>query len=199
MNKIIHKRSSTVLDNGQPKLPTSDKLDYGEIALNFAENVETISIKNKANDIVEFKPKSYYDNYFQTKKDMTGYTTNNTFNTLSDDVDSLKAEQMKVKTLDGYSPSVSVFEENTYYICTSPINMLTFQNFQNDTSKPVSHYKVFFNISTTAPTISFPTGITWAYGEVPVITDTTFSYEVDIEKIIHNGTVSYRGIVVRFK
>lgn len=51
-NKIIHKRSSALLENGKPKLPTADNLEYGELAINFAKGAETISFKNKADEIV---------------------------------------------------------------------------------------------------------------------------------------------------
>lgn len=52
-NKIIlNKRSSVVNDDGTPKIPTSDQLQYGEIAINYADGVETLSIKNSSNEIV---------------------------------------------------------------------------------------------------------------------------------------------------
>jgi hypothetical protein len=59
MNKIIHKHSSVITENGKAKLPTADQLDFGELAVNFAAGVETISLENKEHKIVEFKP-SYY-------------------------------------------------------------------------------------------------------------------------------------------
>ena len=52
-NKIIHKRSAAILDNGKAKLPTKDQLEYGELAINFAKGVETISFKNNNDEIVE--------------------------------------------------------------------------------------------------------------------------------------------------
>lgn len=55
-NKIIHKRSSALLENGKPKLPTADNLEYGELAINFAKGAETISFKNKADEIVTICP-----------------------------------------------------------------------------------------------------------------------------------------------
>lgn len=61
-HKIINKRSSIITDNGSPKLPSSDSIEYGEIAINYADGVETISIKNSSNNIVEFKSKEYIDN-----------------------------------------------------------------------------------------------------------------------------------------
>ena len=53
-NKIIHKHSSVITD-GQAKLPDKDQLEYGELAVNYAAGVETISLKNTEGQIVEFK------------------------------------------------------------------------------------------------------------------------------------------------
>ena len=49
---LLLKRSQQVEENGLPKLPTPDQLDYGELAINYAEGKETISFKNSANNIV---------------------------------------------------------------------------------------------------------------------------------------------------
>jgi hypothetical protein len=62
---ITHMRSSVVVD-GSPKLPTSEQIDYGEIAINFADGHETISMKNNANEIVEIKTKEYYEKIIPT-------------------------------------------------------------------------------------------------------------------------------------
>ena len=59
-NKIIHKRSSVITD-GLPKLPSTDALDYGEIAINYANGAEVISLKNTSNEIVEFRSKEYFE------------------------------------------------------------------------------------------------------------------------------------------
>ena len=59
-NKIIHKNSSVITD-GVPKLPGTEQLDYGEIAINYGASGETISIKNSNNQIVEFKSKDYFE------------------------------------------------------------------------------------------------------------------------------------------
>ena len=51
--KVLHKRSVAV-ENELPKLPTSSQLEYGELAINYADGYETISIKNNNNEIVTF-------------------------------------------------------------------------------------------------------------------------------------------------
>lgn len=61
---VYHKRSSVVTGNS-PKLPTSEQLEYGEIAINYANGYETISIKNSSNEIAVFKDKKYIDNAIQ--------------------------------------------------------------------------------------------------------------------------------------
>mgnify|MGYP000275629076 CR=1 FL=1 len=64
VKKIIHKHSSVV-----DKLPRTDELDYGEIAINYASGKEFISLKNADNQIVKITPQSEplfrYDNDFK--------------------------------------------------------------------------------------------------------------------------------------
>lgn len=56
MTKILLKKSRVLDDKGTgPKLPTSDQLDYGEIAINFLSGHETISLKNSDDKIVPIK------------------------------------------------------------------------------------------------------------------------------------------------
>ena len=69
IDTILHKRSSVVTDNS-PKLPSADQLEYGELAINYADGYETISIKNASNEIVEFKDKEYVDNLVSKKQDV---------------------------------------------------------------------------------------------------------------------------------
>ena len=59
IDKVLHKRSSVITADGKPKVPSSSQLDYGEMAINYADGYETISIKNSSNEIVEFKSKEY--------------------------------------------------------------------------------------------------------------------------------------------
>ena len=53
VNNISHKKS-VVVEDGKPKLPTKDQIVYGEIAINYAKDVETMSIKNNSDEIVPF-------------------------------------------------------------------------------------------------------------------------------------------------
>ena len=63
---------SKLKTNGLPQLPSPDKLVDGEIAINYAEGVETISIKNESGSIVTFSS----DNYYTEKKLGSGFTNN---------------------------------------------------------------------------------------------------------------------------
>ena len=54
--KVLNKRSNVVLGDGNPKIPTAEQMEYGEIAINYAAGKETISLKNSNNEIVAFSP-----------------------------------------------------------------------------------------------------------------------------------------------
>ena len=60
INHIQHVKSSVVID-GAPKLPTPDVLVEGELAINYASGVETISVKNSSGNIVTFSSDSYFN------------------------------------------------------------------------------------------------------------------------------------------
>ena len=59
-NIVKNIRSAEVIQ-GKPKLPTSDQLDFGEIAINYAEDHETLSFKNNLNEIVSLSVKTVDD------------------------------------------------------------------------------------------------------------------------------------------
>lgn len=72
---VCHKRSS-VITEGVPKQPTTDQIDYGEIAINYAANGETLYIKNSENAIAEFKDNKYYQKQLSDKQDKLVSGTN---------------------------------------------------------------------------------------------------------------------------
>lgn len=49
---ILHKRSDELLEDGTPKIPSADQLQQGEIAINYAAGVETLSTKNSNDEVV---------------------------------------------------------------------------------------------------------------------------------------------------
>ena len=42
VNHVLHKKS-VVVEDGRPKLPTKDQIEYGEIAVNYAKDVESLT------------------------------------------------------------------------------------------------------------------------------------------------------------
>lgn len=57
---ILHKRSG---ESG--KIPTPNDIEYGEIAMNYASDTESLFFKNSSNEIVTIKDKKYIDNAVQ--------------------------------------------------------------------------------------------------------------------------------------
>ena len=55
--KLIHIKSKQRGETkSSPKLPTPDQLEYGEIAINYGDGIETIAIRNENDEIVKFVP-----------------------------------------------------------------------------------------------------------------------------------------------
>lgn len=50
--KILHKRSNEINCDGTPKVPSLNNLEYGEIAFNLSEGVETMFIRNANDEII---------------------------------------------------------------------------------------------------------------------------------------------------
>ena len=68
ISTVCHKRSSDATD-GIPKQPTTDQIDYGEIAVNYADGYERLFIKNSSNEIIDFKNGEYIDNALNNHND----------------------------------------------------------------------------------------------------------------------------------
>lgn len=82
INHIQHIKSG-VVEDGKPKLPSSSVLVEGEIAVNFAKDVETLSIKNTSGEVVTFSS----DNYYTEKKLGSGFTGDNSGKTVTEVID----------------------------------------------------------------------------------------------------------------
>ena len=85
MNKVLHKRSSVITD-GNPKLPSSEMLDYGELAINYADGAEVITLKNTSNEIVEFRSKNYFEDIINNNE----LVVSKALNELSEKVDNIE-------------------------------------------------------------------------------------------------------------
>lgn len=48
---IIHKKSN-IIDDGKPKLPEPNILKHGELAINYAQGLETISLLNSEGEVI---------------------------------------------------------------------------------------------------------------------------------------------------
>lgn len=74
--KLLHLKSN-VVENGIPKLPTSNQIELGEIAINYGDGAETLAIKNSEDEIVTFSNDQvlidYVDNAISasTKEEVT--------------------------------------------------------------------------------------------------------------------------------
>ena len=100
---LLHVKSSSVT-NGNPKLPLPSDIEYGEIAINYADGYETISIKNSNNEIVTFPNSNTIEQAEETiaqaLSDLDERVTKNrrSIDTLSENEDSL--ENLKEVTYD---------------------------------------------------------------------------------------------------
>jgi hypothetical protein len=73
-------KKSKLTTNGKPNLPAPSKLVEGELAINYAEGVETISTKNESGTVVTFSS----DDYYTTKKLGEYFTGENSGKTVTD-------------------------------------------------------------------------------------------------------------------
>ena len=97
---------SKVIEGGLPKLPTAAQLQEGEIAVNYGNGVETLSIKNESGNVVTFSS----DNYYSEKKLGSGFTGANSAKTVTEGLDSKVNDSEldgKVATAITQNPSVS--------------------------------------------------------------------------------------------
>lgn len=75
---LQHIKSNVVIE-GKPKLPTAEVLVDGELAVNYAEGYETISLRNSNSGITTFSS----DDYYTKKKLGSGFTGVNSANTVT--------------------------------------------------------------------------------------------------------------------
>lgn len=75
---LQHIKSNVVIE-GKPKLPTAEVLVDGELAVNYAEGYETISLRNSSSGITTFSS----DDYYTKKKLGSGFTGVNSANTVT--------------------------------------------------------------------------------------------------------------------
>lgn len=64
---LLHVKSTDIVE-GKPKLPTADDIEYGEIAINYADGYEKLAIKSSVNTIRTFSTDEQNDSKFATKQ-----------------------------------------------------------------------------------------------------------------------------------
>ena len=82
---VGHKKSKLKTIDGKPQLPSADSLVEGEIAINYAEGVETLSIKNESGSVVTFSS----DESYTKEKLGSAFIDNNV--TVTDELDEMSA------------------------------------------------------------------------------------------------------------
>lgn len=102
MVKVLHIKSNVVTDN-KPKLPTKEQIEYGEIAVNYAADHETISLKNSEDEIKTFSSDEYY-----TKQKLGAAFTDST---VTDVLNNELKTKLNVADFNSYSGSVSNNEQ----------------------------------------------------------------------------------------
>ena len=114
--KILLKRSNQKESNGQPKLPLPSQIDYGELAINYAKDAETLSIKNSDNKIVTFN-----------KINIVQTSGSSTSNVMSQDAvtTELNKKADKATTLAGYGIIDAKIEDGSITIGKETIKPLT--------------------------------------------------------------------------
>ena len=111
IGSLQHKRSSVVNDkNGikTPKLPNKEQLEFGEIAINYAKDYETLSIKNSSGDVVTFSSDSIIDKKIDDIRDdlasvvsvTLGEDTNDNKNFLKSENESGDTQVLAVRSID---------------------------------------------------------------------------------------------------
>lgn len=129
-NKIIHKRSSALLENGKPKLPTADSLEYGELAINFAKGAETISFKNNADEIVTISSTELLEQIIIDNEEVTAAALTDLDERMLavEHKDSLTIDDVYAEGFLTYVPSEYVTESelaNKGYLTSIPANYVT--------------------------------------------------------------------------
>jgi hypothetical protein len=66
--KLIHIKSKQRGEDGlSPKLPTCEQLEYGELAINYGEGIETLAIRNDKDEIIKFIPEHKVKEYIDER------------------------------------------------------------------------------------------------------------------------------------
>lgn len=89
--KVIHIKSKQRGEDGKsPKLPTCEQLQYGEIAINYGKDIETIAIRNENDEIVKFISEEKVQEYVDERiKELLRVMKELPLQSIDDDEDSI--------------------------------------------------------------------------------------------------------------
>ena len=107
---VSHKKSKQKID-GKPQLPEASMLREGEIAINFAKGVETLSIKNESGDVVTFSS----DNYYTEQKLGSGFTGANSGVTVTEVIENIPGSVVDQVIDSGTSASTNAVATKAVY------------------------------------------------------------------------------------
>ena len=110
--KHLQHLKSNVVTEGKPKLPAADALMLGEIAVNYAKGVETISLKNTNNEIVTFSS----DDYYTEQKLGSGFTNT----TVTDKLNELTESIIGLENVPNFDVATQ-YKENDYVLYGSVV------------------------------------------------------------------------------
>ena len=95
---LVHMHSSVVAE-GQPKLPDISTIMWGELAVNYAKDHETISIKNSSDEMASFKSDKYYQKIIEDNE----LTTSSALNDLNKRINEVSAATSSIGVAMGIS------------------------------------------------------------------------------------------------
>lgn len=143
VDHIQHIKSNVVLE-GKPKLPESSALIEGELAINYANGVETISIKNSDGNIVTFSS----DDYYSSQKLGSAFTGANSAVTVTDALENIHIDVDQVLD-DSVSASTNPISSQAVYSAITD-NELVWTNAYVAISGAVSSHTVDTNMHITS-------------------------------------------------
>jgi hypothetical protein len=177
MSAIVkHKRS-----NKNNSKPNTETLEYGEIAIRYKTDEECFFIKNDSDDIIAIHAnlsKTEINEMFSKKQGLlvsgTNIKTINGESLLGGDDLKVGHKQLVTTTATKVEMSPNIYYRKTNQTATLTLTLIT----END-STILNEYLIEFTTASGGTTISLPSSIKWANGEVPVFEANT-TYQISI-------------------
>lgn len=209
-NFVSHKKSKLKVD-GKPQLPLADTLVEGEIAINFAKDVETLSIKNESGDVVTFSS----DNYYTEQKLGNGFTGANSAKTVTEVIDNIDLGN-EVEINSGETPTEETIElwvdtsvnpitvevytkaETDSLLLTKVNTSDVVQTINSETSastSAVSTSAVYGFVTSYTPSITVDQDFSNTASTNPISTKAVYSAVTDNELVWTNAFVTLSGVV----